>query len=627
MIKNCSRFTSTVLGLCTVFLGLSAPSAVAQGLMGVHELRAEDFTKGEAATIFDAASLYTKLKSGVTKVHIDKMQQPMLKEIATAMLDKTYNVKTRAQSYGAYTPIKDLSKKLTTNTYSRFENPTGICFKKDETIIVIAKGVPRDKPLALTVNEFGPDGGDSTYLLKDGVNVFKAQSSGNAYVSYYSEQAATAPNVAVHIMTGTVNGVFRAGGTNETWKKLLSSCAEDAHIDLLGKYVHLVYPAKSLKQYSPDKGKELLEAYDKLMGMQRQVMGFFKYNENPKNHIFGRVIYRGFMHADGLGAAFHVDTLKELADADKIFSNSWGVSHEFGHVNQHRPAMMWTSTTEVTNNIFSSWANYLFHPQDMRLEHENCDGEIGGRFNAYLNEALVHGRPWLLQKGPDGPHRERQEGERPLAHDHFVKLGPLWQLQLYFAAAGKGNKDLYPDLFHKARNTDSKGKTNGQLQLEFMKNCMDFTKQNLSDFFVRTGMLRPVDEEMDDYRVAHTTITQKDCDALIAYGKKYPAPKSSVIYYINANNVEAYKNELHVTGTLGNGVSQSKPGFLRIDHATWKNAVAFEAYDAEGAVVRITMSGTGTKDNAFTLAKYPADATCLKAVSWDGKRTVIYGKK
>lgn len=36
-----------------------------------------------------------------------------------------------------------------------------------------------------------------------------------------------------------------------------------------------------------------------------------------------------------------------------------------------------------------------------------------------------------------------------MVHDHFVKLAPLWQLELYFKVAGKGNPDFYPDIFYK----------------------------------------------------------------------------------------------------------------------------------------------------------------------------------
>lgn len=102
--------------------------------------------------------------------------------------------------------------------------------------------------------------------------------------------------------------------------------------------------------------------------------------------------------------------------------------------------MKWVSTGEVTNNIYSAYVNYMLNPSSMRLEHERINGGdgnmIGGRFNAYLNNGILKGENWLIQAGPD----KRSGGDnRPMVHDHFVKLAPLWQLELYFKVAGKGN--------------------------------------------------------------------------------------------------------------------------------------------------------------------------------------------
>ena len=110
---------------------------------------------------------------------------------------------------------------------------------------------------------------------------------------------------------------------------------------------------------------------------------------------------------------------------------------------------------------------------------------IGGRFNAYLNNGILKGENWLVQSGPD----KRSGGDnRPMVHDHFVKLAPLWQLELYFKIAGKGNPDFYPDIFYKAIKMDTRGKKDGELQLAFMRNACDAARQDLTDFFRKTGI-------------------------------------------------------------------------------------------------------------------------------------------
>lgn len=90
--------------------------------------------------------------------------------------------------------------------------------------------------------------------------------------------------------------------------------------------------------------------------------------------------------------------MKEVGNPDKIPGSAWGIAHEFGHVNQVRPAMKWVSTGEVTNNIYSAYVNYMLNPSSMRLEHERINGGdgnmIGGRFNAYLNNGILKGENW-----------------------------------------------------------------------------------------------------------------------------------------------------------------------------------------------------------------------------------------
>lgn len=74
--------------------------------------------------------------------------------------------------------------------------------------------------------------------------------------------------------------------------------------------------------------------------------------------------------------------MKEVANPDKIPGSAWGIAHEFGHVNQVRPAMKWVSTGEVTNNIYSAYVNYMLNPTSMRLEHERINGGDGNRLAA-----------------------------------------------------------------------------------------------------------------------------------------------------------------------------------------------------------------------------------------------------
>jgi hypothetical protein len=582
----------------------------------------EDSFHGSDTSLF-ATKLLTKLKKTTTPAQIKKMKDPFLRAVAISMKKGNYDLKNRAKVYTAYESVDDLAKRLKTSTYSRFENPTGIYFESGDNAVVVMEGSGSEK-IEFKVHDFTQGGGDDLYPLNEGVNVIPIKNKGLAYISYFTPNFEKAPKIKVHIISGQVNGVFYAGkSTNEDWKQLLASAACEV-IDIYGKRVHLVYPVEQLRQSCPEQGEELINLYDQLIGFQHQLMGLPKYKIVPKNRMFGRVIWQGFMHADGMGAAFHKDTMSSIANPSTIPSQAWGISHEFGHVNQTRPGMMWVSTTEVTNNLYSAWANYQLNPTSMRLEHEVINGGdgnmVGGRFNAYLNSAIVNGEQWLCQKGPD-----KMEGYENVG-DHFVKLAPLWQLEMYYMIAKRGNPDLLPDLFEHARQLDTSNMNNGQLQLEFMKTCCDVTKQDLTPFFTKVGMLKPIDKDMDDYSRAQLTITEDQCKSLVQYvkSKKYPKPDSPVIYYISVNSIEAYQKGLPVVGKTGEGVSGD--GNTRtISHSDWQNVVAFETYRGKD-LIHLAMPGTGSANYESTLVQFPDDATSIKAVSWDGKRTTVYEK-
>ena len=90
----------------------------------------------------------------------------------------------------------------------------------------------------------------------------------------------------------------------------------------------------------------------------------------------------------------------------------------------------------------------------------------------------------------------------PYGGDHFVKLCPLWQLLLYYREIVGGEKrDWYGDVAEIVRNTDESQLTNGQLQLNFMRNTMDVVKEDLTDFFIQAGMLKPIDKDIEIHAI------------------------------------------------------------------------------------------------------------------------------
>lgn len=560
-----------------------------------------------------------------------KIKTPLLRQALVDMLEGTYSSAYRIQTYRSYLHPKQLAALLKTSPYSQFENPTGIYFKKDEEIVLFVEDIDRsDNEIKLRVKNFGEEGGDSSYELTPGLNIIVPTNNGNGYIHYFTEQNRRAKDVKIHILGGYVNGYFDVTKhTNADWVKLLSAAESDI-LDIIGTRVQLAYSVQSLQKYCPEDGFLLTSLYDSIISIQHEIMGLNKYKRVPDNHIFGRVIWNGFMHADGMGAAFHDNTMEHLANPANIGKHLWGIAHEFGHVNQVRPWMKWVGTTEVTNNIYSVWSQYLFNPEEPKLEREvlkDYDGRVaGGRITSYMESAFIHKQQWLTQAGPDRWDRHRP---RDWGGDHFVKLVPLWQLQLYYVKAGKDNAwyqpDFYADMFIRAIDKDYLPSNDAEAQLSFIKAACDVTQTDLTAFFEQSGMLAPIDLWVDDYTCAQMTITEEDIAEVKKYVSKYKKQETPVMHYITANSLDCYQYQLPVNGEYGKGIVAGENG-LTIDHAVWKNVVAFETYQGD-ELVKIAFGGAGSNDNKTTLVRYPEHSTRVEAVAWDGKRQLVYGER
>ncbi|MDR2039621.1 MAG: M60 family metallopeptidase [Bacteroidales bacterium] len=569
--------------------------------------------------------LFSGIKPGITESDIlnDSEIPPFFKNLALQLLAGNYSP-FRIQDYEAYRPVADLAKEFKTSEYNKYENPTGIWMEEGKEMYVFVDDTRGEKVSLISRNWTTDQTGN--YLLKTGMNQIKPTSTGQAYISYFTGNYKTALPVKIHIAGGKINGYFdRNKHTAEEWQVILNDAAGD-HLDIVGNYTNCVFHIPSLKTNCPRDGMRLIQLYDEIIEIEFEQMGLFKYQKVPKNHMLGRNMPSGYMHADGLGAAFHNNTMNSVGNPDVIVTgdNSWGIAHEYGHVNQIRPGLKWVGTAECTNNIYSSYIQYLLTSKyatlHLRLEHENCldieGGEkvIGGRFNSHLHYGVLKGNNWLFQQGQDG------------TSDHFVKLVPMWQLNLYFKVAKEApwyRPDWFGDICEETRTTNDAGFTNGQHQINFMKRACKYTKTDLIDFFEKAGMLKPIDVEIDDYGKQNLKITQAMCDEVVKYVRDNGWQKpDGIINYISGNTIKIYENRLPVQGVINQGINGSGTSRV-VSHHTWKNAVVYETYAGE-EVVRITMAGTGTTDNSSTKVPYPAGATKIVAVAWDGTRTTVY---
>ena len=602
--------------------------------------------------IFTDALCY-KLKSDVTKEKLDALSNPFARQLGYYLLSGEYDTKFRLAEYEPYESLGTLAARLKTTQYNRYENPTGIYFDKDDKNVIFADGINDKYPVKLIIKDFGNNGGESSYALKNGVNIIVAKNKGNSYVSYYTDDYKNAPNIRLHFAMGKVNGYFdlERGDTNEEWEKMLSNACSDI-MDMRTKRIQVAFPTQRFRENCPKDARALALNIDSTIYYERDVMGLSKYGIEPKNRQFARVVWSGFMFADGVGAAANDNSVHVWMKPNRNDFEFWGFGHELGHVNQVRPGLKWVGCGETTNNIYSAWVQFKLGPSWYRLESEVTGMDIfhglkGGRFNCYLEQGVRMGKSWQLQLGPDYggvPPTDKMtvkdedylgnKGAQVTVttgnYDHFVKLVPLWQLQLYCTQAGF-SPDVYAKVMQAIRTTDESGYTNGQLQLKFMREVCDSTGLDFLPFFEKAGMLKPVKAFIADYSSEWLIIDQKQIDDLKSYVKaKGHKSIEAEVNYISALNWKVYKDKAPLEGSLNVGCTVTNHRgvpYIKVDHKRWKNTVAFETYDAEDNLIRISMHGLGGDDNDnYTMVMFPQEAAYIKAVGWDGTRMKCYSK-
>ncbi|RQO66650.1 hypothetical protein DBR40_22515 [Pedobacter sp. KBW01] len=601
-------------------------------------------TAGNLYTNIFADDLHTTLKPGVNQTDIDAIASPFFKSLAQCIFNNSYNRKYRVQSYDFYPNPGTVEGILKTNGLNRVENPTGIAFKANTKAIVFVGDTYGVNP-QLIVKDFGLDYSATTdsYPLKKGVNIVNVLHDGLAYIGYFSDNPNLQP-IQINITTGQVNGYYNPlTDTNDQWTQMLLNGVY-SKLDIKGTYVNLNLNKNILLGNSASSGKALVVAYDTIVHNEYTLNGLTKYNRVPKNHMFFRSITGdGNPNAGGDGVNYPIGVGgngANLASPTGVFKDPWGIAHEFGHNNQVRPGAKWIGMTEVTNNVNSAWIQYLYSTNYLnttRLEKGNdvpkagAASLYGGRYGSLFDNCLVQKK-----------HMEAQG-------DVFLRLVPLWQLEVYYQLAGAG-KNLptmqqrlsgtpapvgqpdvafwYGDVLEKMRTTSQTGLSEGQLLLNFVSATCDAVHEDLTDFFVKSGYLLPIDLDIDDYSVKRLTITQAQIDALIAavQAKGYPKPVSPVLNYISANTINTFKNRTPLATTAATTVGVTvNANTLKIDNTKWANAVAFETYNQKVLTdVAIYGAGEATTANATTTVQYGTGSTSVYAIGYDGSRKLVY---
>lgn len=625
------------------------------------EVYAVDFQKKDEFAQYFTDDIFSELKPEVTSS--EGIEDSTLKTLVDNLLtDAEGYSKFRIGEYEPYLSTETLRDILkSSNYYNNYENPTGAYLKTGESCLVAVDGIDNQHPVKLTIKNWVENENSSTYPLRNGLNYITASTEGNLFVSYYSDDLESAPNIKVHFINAPVQGYWdQATMTNADWEELLKGRSTNDNTILITRSEHaqLAFPVSAWLKYCPTNVDSTMTLYQQVQWAQRDMLGLERYGRQVKNRqLFFATTY-GFMAAVDEGSYCNVNSLDAIMVPDAKRFDFWGVGHEWGHNNQISTGFKWSGCGETTNNIFASWGQIHFtgNAHYLRLEDEVSGvGEYsnmrGGRMQTYFEEGLRKGVPWQLQDGPDYygtiPTEKSVWGydangnylgyvtTTSRNYDHFVKLTPFWQLNLWGTLAGKCPYiiPMVIESIRSTRNYESYYNTNGKKQVNWMKLACDSAKIDLLPFFEKAGMLRPINAYIEDYNAGWNIISEEMIAALKAHVKEqgYPA-YTEEINYINGHNYHIYRDclKLDVPKEIGEGCSING-NKVKVQHGIVKNAVAFETYNSNGELLRITMYGLGSNDqHSYTQVLYPTSndaaqsSAYIMAVGYDGERIKIY---
>ncbi|EJL74221.1 M60 family metallopeptidase [Chryseobacterium populi] len=596
-------------------------------------------------------SLHSDLKPGITQADINGISSPFFKGLAQCLYNNTYNKRFRTQNYVAYPVISSVTAQLKTMGANTCENPTGILFRSG-TKAVIFVGAINGATIALQTLDFAGENNitKKTYNLSEGLNIIDITADGLGYIDYFNNASGLSP-IAVNITTGMVNGYYDPLiDSDADWQKNLTNNIYKKY-DVKGGYINLNLEKVGLQRQSYLSGQLLAANYDKIVKKEYELMGLFKYNKVPRNHMFLYTPVGGGLYANSFGAHMGIGNVNDLSDSfdgNALFSNIWGHAHELGHINQVRPAFKWHGMTEVTNNIYSAYCQYLYStdfPGSTRFDKDVAGyagyspNVVGGTYNANINLGQIQGK---------NVYEIINSDDRPTTR---IATIPFWQLMLYYGIGGaaKGRPSLeqrlagipasagqpdtafwLADLLEICRTANTSGVSDVQLLLNAVSNICDVVQEDLTDFFVKSGYLRPVDKVVYDYSNKTITITAQQIANTIAAikNKNYPMPVSPVINYVSTNSIDFVRQQAALIGTAGVGVTltpNADPNLvsLKVDAQQWKNVIAFETYH-QNTIIDVAIFGTGYAALDFTKVNYQQNATSVYAVGYDGNRKLVY---
>lgn len=430
----------------------------------------------------------TTLKPDVNDEAIEKLSSEYFKRIAYALKNDRYSEwekDFRIQEYKAYSNNADWANKLQTKKYTNLDNPTGICVKEGDELIVLV-GDTHGQPIFLQcigeeVTDFieehdylQPASKGPTFYLKSGINKLTMTNAGQLFLMYNTDiTSSNALPVKIHIPLGSgkVTGYFdiERHKTDEKYAELLSK-ATHKYFCVRGDRIMFYFHTDKLREVISRKILPSLEFWNNIIKWQQELMGIENIQPSQmNNHIFAISPEGAYMWASEFRIAFAKSTLNKILVPEKVMSakdNVWGPAHEIGHV--HQGAINWASCSESSNNIFSNYVLYKLGKYCSR-----------GVEISRLAESYLQKKSWPLL----GTATHQNE-------DAELHMRMQWQLWNYFHRLGN-MPNFFPELFKELR-ANRLNASPGFAQMDYAKAVCKVANMDMTEFFDRWGFFREV---------------------------------------------------------------------------------------------------------------------------------------
>ncbi len=582
----------------------------------------------------------SELREGVTRDDITRLYgvSPYLaQEVAAVMMENRYEedeAEFRIHTYEPYSN-NNLNKKLLTRKYSRMDNPTGIEAKEGDELLVCVDTIPEGQYVSLAIFGEATDGytpnyggmgdGDNDTVdqeqeLQAGLNYIKVNKGGMCYVMNTAEHLSEASlPVRVHILRGcgTLQGYFdlERHKTDEKYAELLSKCTYKYFV-IKGKRMIFNFHVSQLLKDARTNIVSGIEAWDNILGWQLELMGL---DNVPyfNNHVMAvsSTNPSAYMDASNRRVCFSASTaIYKIISYEQLIAkedNTWGPSHELGHVNQL--AINWKSSSESSNNLFSNYAIYKM-------------GKYGSRGDKLSELALnyARGKSWV-----------EAGGSTHMNEDTELHMRMNWQLWNYFHRCGVNDK-FWPTLFQMLRDNPmpSEGSANedpGACQLVFYQRACDAAQLDLTEFFETWGFFIPVDITYEQYGKCRYKVTQQMIDDAKASVKAKGYAKAPAIQYIEDRNMKdgdkysdmgyytAFQNPTNITKTITCKVNGRNYTASNCDEAV---AIEIREPEVNGELGKLVYFSNIANFVVPELVELPENSV-IYAVQWDGKRVKV----